>query len=71
MADNLNNFLKGLDPRSLAEGIKKAQEYAATPEGKKFINEMKSGNGPIKKDEVTDAFKNNPEILAKINELLK
>lgn len=70
---NFNDFLKGIDNKTLAEGIKRAQEFSKTEEGKKMISKIKSGESVkgIDRASLEKAFKDNPALMNKINDLLK
>ncbi len=72
MNKDFQSFLKGLDSKALAEGLKKAQEFSKTAEGKKMIEKIKSGEkiGGVDKAQLEESFKSNPELLKKINDML-
>jgi len=73
MNNDFQNFIKGLDPKTLAEGIKKAQEFSKTAEGRKMVENIKSGQNikGVNRDDLIKAFKENPELLNKINDMLR
>ena len=70
---DFNDFLKGIDNKTLAEGIRRAQEYSKTEEGKKMISKLKSGESikGVDRKALENAFRKNPEFLKKINDILK
>ena len=72
MSNSLNDFLKNMDSKTLAEAVKAAQEYAKTEEGKKTIESLKRGDkiGGKDKNEIMSLLKGNPELVKKLNELL-
>ncbi len=73
MNKDFQSFIRGLDKKALAEGIKKAQEFSKTAEGRKMIEKIKSGEkiGGIDKEKLQESFKSNPELLKKINDMLE
>ncbi len=69
--DNINDLLKNMDKAKMVEYLKIAKQFAATPEGKKTIDELKktgkSGDKNI--SEITKAISDNPELAEKLKEL--
>lgn len=72
MANSLNDFLKSMDSKTLAEAINAAQQYAKTDEGKKTIENLKRGEkiGGKDKNDIMSLLQNNPDIAKKLKDLL-
>lgn len=72
MANSLNDFLKSMDSKTLAEAINAAQQYAKTDEGKKTIESLKRGEkiGGKDKNDIMSLLQNNPDIAKKLKDLL-
>ena len=72
MSNSLNDFLKNMDSKTLAEAINAAQQYAKTDEGKKTIESLKRGEkiGGKDKNDIMSLIKNNPDLAKKLNGLL-
>lgn len=72
MANSLNDFLKSMDSKTLAEAINAAQQYAKTDEGKKAIESLKRGEkiGGKDKNDIVSLLQNNPDIAKKLKDLL-
>lgn len=83
---NLNDILKNMDERKLQEGIKKAQEFLSTNEGKQFASQLSQGDlnkvasslqdNPQNlsvgdRDKIIKEISKNPEIIKKIEKLFK
>lgn len=62
---DVNDFLRSMDSKTLAEGIKKAKEFANTPEGKEAIRKIRSGDsvGGIDKAQIEKFLRQNPGLL--------
>lgn len=67
---NLNDFIKNMDPKTLQQGIERASQFAKTPEGKTFVENIKKEN-PKDKDEIMKMMMKNPEIMKAIEKFLK
>lgn len=68
--DNINDLFKNMDKSKMAEYIKIAKQFAATPDGKKTIDELKktgkSGDKNI--NEIAKMISDNPELAEKFKE---
>ncbi len=67
---DFNAFLKGMDSKTLEEGMKKASAFAKTAEGQKMIASFK-GNMPADKESLIKTLAANPEILKTVESFLK
>lgn len=67
---DFQNFLKGLDKKSLSEAAEKIKEFTKTDKGKEMVEKLKRGEkvGGVSKEDVLNALKQNPEILQKLKE---
>ena len=75
--NDIFGMLKNLNRNQINEAVKKAQQFAQTPQGKAAIEKLKRGEAidslPVagdKQNEIISALKNNPEAAKKIAELL-
>ena len=68
MPVDFNDFFKNSDSKALRDGIKKAEEYLKTAEGKKIAEKIKRGENTGNKeyDALIALFKNNPELIKKL-----
>lgn len=67
---DFQNFLKGLDPKSLSEAAGKIKEFTKTEKGKEMVEKLKRGEkvGGVSKEDVLNVLKQNPELLQKLND---
>ena len=72
MSGSLNDFLKNIDGKTLAEAVKAAQQYAKTDEGKKMVESIKKGEkiGGKDKNDIISLLKDNPDLAKKLNDIL-
>ena len=78
---DINNMLKGMDPKTLEEGKKRAEEFAKTQEGKKLLDSLgltgKFSADSLKKVSDSDFasiqkfISSNPSLAKKIENILK
>ena len=67
---DFKDVLKGMDPKMLEAGMKKAAEFAKTAEGQKMIAQFKD-NTPADKDALLKMLSQNPELLKSVENLMK
>ena len=68
----MNDFfekLKGMDKKQLEEAIRQAKAFAATDEGKAFVEKVKQGGA--EQENVKKQLGKNPEIAKLIFDILK
>ena len=61
--------LKGMDKKQLAEAMQQAKAFAATPEGKEFVEKVKKGEAGIDKaqqENLAKQLSKNPDIAKTI-----
>jgi high-affinity K+ transport system ATPase subunit B len=66
--------LKGMDKKQLAEAMQQAKAFAATPEGKEFVEKVKKGEAGIDKaqqENLAKQLSKNPDIAKTIFDILK
>lgn len=66
--------IKGMDKKQLGEAVKQAQAFAATPQGKAFVEKIKNGEAGIDKaqqDDIMKQLSKNPDIAKAISDILK
>lgn len=76
--NDIFSALGSLTPEQISAAVKKARDFAATPEGKRAMQSLAAGETtdalpfPEKRQaELISALKNNPEALKKLTELFK
>lgn len=82
MIEKLNEMLKGMDPKKLEEGIRRARAFAETPQGKDFIAKLASSSDQLIKSRDASTLSQsetealikevtgNPELLEKLKDYL-
>lgn len=66
--------IKGMDKKQLSEAVKQAKTFAATPQGKEFVEKIKKGDTVMDKaqqENLEKQLKDNPDITKLIFDILK
>lgn len=66
--------IKGMDKKQLSEAMQQAKAFAETPQGKEFVEKIKSGHAGIGKSQQAEIMKQldqNPDIAKTIFDILK
>ncbi len=87
MLDKLSEMLKGMDPKKLDEGIKRARAFVETPEGQELVSQLKSSDkeailknmdtgdasrlSQSERDAMVNELTQNPELLKKLKSFLQ
>ena len=63
--------LKTMDKSQLKNAVKQAKAFASTPEGKDFVEKVKSSGGAesMQKDDIMKEIGKNPEIAKMISDI--
>ena len=63
--------LKNMDKAQLKNALKQAKAFAATPEGKDFVEKVKSSGsaGGLQKENVMEEIGKNPDLAKMISEI--